>query len=202
MFFQVVKLVDWGGDAKGSEEKPDAPQTRGNQQSIGIILYSLLNTMRATAPLSAASLSPMGCQLGHFEAETAVCDPIPGLAISFLTPQSFSMSFEYIQAGKPAPARVHFQRGELGLIMSLYGRMVAAGEWRDYGISPLTEVAVFSIFRRTAEYPLYRIEKRPKLKHRQGQYSIVGMDGRILKRGHDLKNVLRVLEKQLIRLVD
>lgn len=96
---------------------------------------------------------------------------------------------------------VSFDRKELGIILSLYGRMVAAGEWRDYGISCLREAAVFSVFRRTAEYPLYRIEKRPRLRNRQGQYAVVGMDGQILKRGHDLKTVLRVLERKLIRAV-
>ena len=80
--------------------------------------------------------------------------------------------------------------------------MVAAGEWRDYGISALKDVAVFSIFRRSAEHPIYRIEKRPKLANRQGMYSVIGMDGRILKRGHDLSSVLRVLERKLIRPVD
>ena len=88
------------------------------------------------------------------------------------------------------------------MILSLYGRMVAAGEWRDYGISSLREVAVFSVFRRTAENPLYRIEKRPKLRGRQGMYAVIGMDGQILRRGHDLKTVLRVLERKLIRAVD
>jgi len=73
------------------------------------------------------------------------------------------------------------------VILSVYGKMVAAGEWRDYGISMLRDVAVFSVFRHAAETPIYRIEKRPKLKRAQGQYSVVGMDGRILKRGHDLK---------------
>ena len=77
--------------------------------------------------------------------------------------------------------------------------MVAAGEWRDYGISSVKEVAVFSIFRRTAEQPLYRIEKRPKLRSKQGEYSVIGMDGQILKRGHDLKTVLRVFDKKRIR---
>ena len=86
--------------------------------------------------------------------------------------------------------------------MGVYGRMVSAGEWRDYGISNLREMAVFAVFRRTAEHPLYRIEKRPKLRSRQGQYSVVGMDGQILKRGHDLKAVLRVLERKLIRAVE
>lgn len=98
--------------------------------------------------------------------------------------------------------QVAFQRSELGVILSLYGRMVAAGEWRDYGISCLREVAVFSVFRRTAEHPLYRIEKRPKLQGKQGQYAVIGMDGQVLKRGHDLRTVLRVLERKLIRPVE
>ena len=96
---------------------------------------------------------------------------------------------------------VTFHRTELSVILSLYGQMVAAGEWRDYGISSLKEVAVFSIFRRTAEQPLYRIEKRPKLRSKQGEYSVIGMDGQILKRGHDLKTVLRVFDKKRIRVV-
>ena len=79
---------------------------------------------------------------------------------------------------------------------------VAAGEWRDYGISSLPDVAVFSVFRRTAENPLYRIEKRPKLTQRQGMYAVIGTEGQVLKRGHDLKTVLRVLERKLIRSVD
>ncbi len=97
---------------------------------------------------------------------------------------------------------IYFHRTELALIMSLYGRMVAAGEWRDYGISPLKDVAIFSIFRRTAEHPIYRIEKCPRLSGKQGIYAVIGMDGRILKRGHDLKAVLRVLELKMIKLVD
>ncbi len=97
---------------------------------------------------------------------------------------------------------VAFHRTELSVILSLYGRMVAAGEWRDYGISSLKDVAVFSVFRRTAEQPLYRIEKRPKLRGKQGMYAVIGMDGQILRRGQDLKTVLRVLERKLIRAVD
>jgi len=100
------------------------------------------------------------------------------------------------------PETVAFHRNELNVILGLYGRMVAAGEWRDYGMSHLREVAVFSVFRRTAEHPLYRIEKRPKLRLRQGQYAVIGMDGQILKRGNDLRQVLRVLERKLIRAVD
>ncbi|MBV1895315.1 MAG: DUF2794 domain-containing protein [Rhodobacteraceae bacterium] len=112
-----------------------------------------------------------------------------------------------IQRAKPfrkntIPVQVAFDRKELSVILSIYGRMVAAGEWRDYGISCLSELAVFSVFRRTAENPLYRIEKRPKLRNKQGQYSVVSIEGQILKRGHDLKSVLRVLERKLIRAVD
>lgn len=100
------------------------------------------------------------------------------------------------------PEQVHFDRRELGVILSLYGQMVARGEWRDYGISSLREFAVFSVFRRTAESPMYRIEKRPKLRAKQGMYSVVGMDGQVLRRGHDLAMVLRVLERKLIHGVD
>lgn len=98
--------------------------------------------------------------------------------------------------------QVAFNRKELGVILGLYGRMVSSGEWRDYGMSFLKDVAIFSIFRRTAEHPIYRIEKRPKLREKQGMYAVIGMDGRILKRGHDLKTVLRVLERKLIRAVE
>lgn len=100
------------------------------------------------------------------------------------------------------PEQVAFHRTELSLILSLYGRMVAAGEWRDYGMSFLKDVAVFSVFRRTAEVPLYRIEKRPKLRNKQGMYAVLGAEGQVLRRGHDLKAVLRVLERKLIRSVE
>jgi hypothetical protein len=99
------------------------------------------------------------------------------------------------------PALVSFDRRELGVILGLYGRMVAAGEWRDYAIAPGREAAVFAVFRRSAEHPLYRIEKRPKLRTRQGMYAVIGPAGQVLKRGHDLHLVLRVLERKLIRLV-
>ncbi len=93
---------------------------------------------------------------------------------------------------------VRFDRKELGLILRVYGRMVAAGEWRDYAIAAMRDLAVFAVFRRTAETPLYRIEKRPKVRARQGLYAVVGMDGRVLRRGHDLDQVLKVLERRLI----
>lgn len=100
------------------------------------------------------------------------------------------------------PEQVAFDRRELSLILALYGRMVAAGEWRDYAMSFLREMAVFSVFRRAAEHPLYRIEKNPRLRSRQGMYALVGMDGQVLKRGHDLAAVLRVLDRKLIRPVE
>ncbi|HEY0569378.1 MAG TPA: DUF2794 domain-containing protein [Xanthobacteraceae bacterium] len=98
--------------------------------------------------------------------------------------------------GSPAPAnRVTFDRRELARILSLYGRMVAAGEWRDYAIDFLKDRAVFSVFRRTSEMPIYRIEKDPRLARRQGAYSVVSATGLIMRRGHELDRVLRVLEK-------
>ena len=102
---------------------------------------------------------------------------------------------------KQADEKVAFHRTELNVILSLYGRMVAAGEWRDYGMSFLKDVAIFSVFRRTAEHPIYRIEKRPRLRGKQGMYAVIAMDGQVLKRGHDLPTVLRVLERKLIRAV-
>lgn len=96
---------------------------------------------------------------------------------------------------------VTFDRRELSAILNVYGRMVAAGEWRDYAIDHLQDRAVFSIFRRTSEAPLHRIEKNPKLAARQGAYAVLDIGGRILKRGSDLARVLAVLEKKP-RLVD
>lgn len=100
------------------------------------------------------------------------------------------------------PDRVVFDRRELTAILSVYGRFVAAGEWRDYAMSFLRDAAIFSVFRRAAEHPLYRIEKRPRLRNAQGAYAVIGMDGRILKRGHDLSQVLRILDTKLIRAID
>jgi hypothetical protein len=101
-------------------------------------------------------------------------------------------------ASSAAPAnRVTFDRRELDRILALYGRMVAAGEWRDYAIDFLKEKAVFSVFRRSSEMPIYRIEKTPKVARRQGAYSVVSVTGLILKRGHDLDRVLRVLDPSL-----
>ncbi len=101
---------------------------------------------------------------------------------------------------EPAAAPISFDRKELNKILEVYGRRVAEGEWRDYAIDHLREQAVFSIFRRASEVPLYRIVKQPKLARRQGAYSLIAATGAILKRGHDLQNVLRVIDKP-VRLV-
>jgi Protein of unknown function (DUF2794) len=97
-----------------------------------------------------------------------------------------------------APAnRVTFDKRELNRIFNLYGRMVAAGEWRDYAIDFLRDRAVFSVFRRSSEVPLYRIEKDPKLARRQGAYSVISATGLIVRRGHELDRVLRSIDKPL-----
>src|SRR5665811_2355574 len=96
---------------------------------------------------------------------------------------------------------ISFDRRELSQILNVYGRKVASGEWRDYAIDTLREKAVFSVFRRSSEMPLYRIEKTPRLARRQGAYSVIAAIGLILKRGHDLARVLRALDKGL-RLVE
>jgi hypothetical protein len=98
-----------------------------------------------------------------------------------------------------AATLVSFDRSELNHILTLYGRMVSAGEWRDYALDFLDEVAVFSIFRRTSEMALFRIEKRPRLRGRQGQYSVVAAGGVILKRGHELALVLKIFDKKLLK---
>jgi hypothetical protein len=100
----------------------------------------------------------------------------------------------------PAPAQVTFDRTELRALFDLYGRMVAAGEWSDYALDFLRDKAVFCVFRRTAEYPLYRIEKVPRLARRQGAYAVIAAGGLVLKRGHELPRVLQVLDKP-VRLV-
>ena len=97
---------------------------------------------------------------------------------------------------------VSFNRWELNQIFSIYGGRVAEGEWRDYAIDMLRDRAVFSVFRRTAEVPLYRIEKNPKFARRQGAYSVIATTGLILKRGHELCRVLRVFDRHKLRLVE
>jgi Protein of unknown function (DUF2794) len=103
----------------------------------------------------------------------------------------------------PAPFnQVTFSRRELKRILDLYGRKVAAGEWRDYAIDFLRDRAVFSVFRRSSEVPLYRIEKNPKLSRRQGVYSVISATGLIVRRGHELDRVLRAIEPSKLVVVN
>jgi hypothetical protein len=104
--------------------------------------------------------------------------------------------------GSGRPAQVAFERPELMRILDLYGRMVAAGHWKDYAIHFGGEAAIFSAFRRTAERPEFRIEKRPALRHRQGMWALVGEHGAVLKRGQDLGPVLAPVERKLMKLVE
>ena len=96
---------------------------------------------------------------------------------------------------------VFFERRELDRLLRFYGRMVAAGEWRDYALDALPDRALFSVYRRTSEAPLYQIEKRPDDARKQGAYSVRAIDGRVLRRGHDLERVLAVLEPKHMRVV-
>ncbi|NVN85815.1 MAG: DUF2794 domain-containing protein [Rhodopseudomonas sp.] len=100
-------------------------------------------------------------------------------------------------AAGPPQAAVTFNRLELNRILNLYGRMVAAGEWRDYAIDFLKDRAVFSVFRRASEVPIYRIEKDPRLARKQGVYSVISASGLILRRGHELERVLLVIDRKL-----
>ena len=100
-------------------------------------------------------------------------------------------------AAAPQPNRVTFNRLELNRILNLYGRMVADGEWRDYAIDFLKDRAVFSVFRRASEMPIYRIEKDPRLARKQGMYSVISATGLILRRGQELERVLLVIDRKL-----
>ncbi|MCB9992160.1 MAG: DUF2794 domain-containing protein [Hyphomicrobiaceae bacterium] len=100
-----------------------------------------------------------------------------------------------LRALKDGP--VYFDRRELATLLDLYGKHVSAGLWRDYAMDFIKDRALFSVYRRNSEQPLYVIEKQPRLRTKQGQYSVINQTGRVLKRGHDLAQVLRVLEPRL-----
>ncbi|MCP9222699.1 DUF2794 domain-containing protein [Erythrobacter sp. LQ02-29] len=100
------------------------------------------------------------------------------------------------------PSQVGFDRDELMRILDLYGRMVAAGEWRDYAMDFTKDYAAFAAFRRTAERPQARVEKRPALRNRQGMWTLFGEHGQILKRGHELAGVLAPMERKLVKAID
>lgn len=106
------------------------------------------------------------------------------------------------RSGPAADGAVFFDRRELDLILKVYGRMVAAGEWRDYGLAPGREAAEFAVYRRSGDAPAYRIEKRPALQNRQGQWAVYGEGGQVLKRGRDLGQTLRVFDGGRFRVVE
>jgi len=100
------------------------------------------------------------------------------------------------------PGPVFFDRKELDLILRVYGRMVAAAEWRDYAMVGHRDVAEFAVFRRSGDAPLYRIEKRPALRLKQGQWAVIGEGGHVLRRGRELAQVLRVFDSRKFTIVD
>src|SRR5262249_50581924 len=152
-------------------------------------------TATTTALQSVQAHASMTLMQQAREALLSDCDPIPLRPRSAGEPQAgprsvtsvtgLTQSFPF-----PAAQQVCFNRLELNEILAVYGRMVAAGEWRDYAIDMGREKAVFSIFRRATEFPLFRIEKNPRLARKQGAFSVVAPNGLILKRGPDLKRVL------------
>jgi len=96
------------------------------------------------------------------------------------------------------PAIVSFDRRELAMLLNVYGRKVAKGEWRDYAMDMLRDRALFSIYRRTSERPQFVVEKNPKLRNKQGQYTVTNTEGQVLRRGQELDKVLRVLEPSFV----
>ncbi len=108
----------------------------------------------------------------------------------------------YLADPQTRATEVSWSRRELDTILRVYGRQVAAGEWRDYAIDAHPHRAIFSVFRRASEMPLYRIEKHPKLARKQGAYQVIAATGVILKRGHDLAQVLKAIDKTKLKLVD
>jgi len=98
------------------------------------------------------------------------------------------------------PSQVAFNKQELSQILNVYGQMVSNGDWKDYAMDFLKDKAIFSVYRKASEHPLYRIEKVPALRHKQGQFAVIAPGGLILKRGQDLKSVLRVFDKQRFKL--
>lgn len=109
--------------------------------------------------------------------------------------------FPLSHAPHASPAQVGFERAELQRILDLYGRMVAAGEWRDYAMDFTRDCASFAAFRRTADVPQMRLEKRPALRQRQGMWALFGEHGQVLKRGHELAGVLAPMERKLLKVV-
>ena len=121
---------------------------------------------------------------------------IVALGAAFVDPQANDDTQERQPQYLMKSTQISFNRTELATILNLYGSKVAAGEWRDYAMDFTKERAVFAVFRRSSEQPLFRIEKNPKLARKQGAYSVTAPGGLILRRGHDLGQVLKVLLKK------
>ena len=117
-----------------------------------------------------------------------------------MTSQILPLNPQHKKSKSNTPSQVAFDRKELNLILSVYGQMVSKGDWKDYALDFLKDRAVFSVFRRATEHPLYRIEKVPALRQKQGQFSVIAPGGLILKRGHDLGAVLKVFDKMRFKL--
>ncbi|WP_067341005.1 DUF2794 domain-containing protein [Stappia indica] len=134
--------------------------------------------------------------MSEFDEEASRRGAEPAAISGFAPARSPAAPSSPAPAPTPAPALVSFHRRELDLILRVYGHRVASGEWRDYAIDHMKDRAVFSIFRRSSEMPLFRVEKVPRNAKRQGAYAVVGTGGVILKRGGDLAQVLKVFEKK------
>jgi len=149
---------------------------------------------------------PQGCPDGTFDPPAFAAYLLRAEQLGFESAWAMDMTFgrpprlnalETMTFAAAAPTRVTFNRFELNRILNLYGRMVADGEWRDYAIDFLRDRAVFSVFRRASEVPIYRIEKDPRLARKQGMYSVISATGLILRRGHELDRVLLVIDRKL-----
>jgi hypothetical protein len=159
------------------------------------------NLLRPCAGLSFCVVARLHCSTISDDHVTAFFEQEAPLSeietIQFSPRQRAGLPSSLTSIPFPTPSTISFNRQELQQVLDLYGRRVAAGEWRDYAVDFGREKAVFSVFRRASEVPLYRIEKCPKLARRQGAYSVVSATGLILKRGNDLARVLSVLEKSV-----
>jgi hypothetical protein len=140
------------------------------------------------------SLGPGDSEPSQFRGGEAI-GSAPRLPASKFAPGQISTSPATTHQGNSN--QVTFDRAELNRLFGLYGRKVAAGEWRDYAIDFLKDRAVFSVFRRACEVPLYRIEKNPRLARRQGTYSVISATGLVVRRGHELDRVLRAIDRSL-----
>jgi uncharacterized protein DUF2794 len=140
------------------------------------------------------SLDPGDSEPSQFRGGVAGVPASKAVAGQVYSNQAYSAP---IPANQAISNQVTFDRAELSRLFGLYGRKVAAGEWRDYAIDFLKDRAVFSVFRRACEVPLYRIEKNPRLARRQGTYSVISSTGLIVRRGHELDRVLRALDRSL-----